>query len=97
MKTFFIIIFFVIFSNTSAFSISKDAYEEVFNACKINDSKFVNAFCTCYTDKLDARFTDPQFLTFLQQNQFGNLRENPLIKRYISACKDKYKHLKIND
>lgn len=97
VKKFFFIIVFAIFANTSAFSISKDVYDHVFKSCKIKDSKFWNAFCTCYTDKLDARFTDEQLSTFLNQNKFGNLKENPLIKRYTLACKDKYKHLGINN
>ena len=71
--------------------LSKDFWNEVFNGCYYSgeQTKKLKAYCTCYTNKFDANFSDEGILEFIQSA--GDLTKNPTVIKYTKQCINKYK------
>ncbi len=89
----FIITFFLslILTNIAHAKLSKDFWNEVFYGCYYSgeQTKKLKAFCTCYTNKFDANFSDEEILEFIQSA--GDLTKNPTVKKWSRQCYDKHK------
>ena len=89
----FIITFFIslILTNVAYAKLSKDFWNEVFNGCYYSGEqiKKLKAFCTCYTNKFDANFSDEGILEFIQSA--GDLNKNPTVIKWSRYCYDKHK------
>ena len=89
----FIITFFIslILTNVAYAKLSKDFWNEVFNGCYYSgeQTKKLKAYCTCYTNKFDANFSDEGILEFIQSA--GDLTKSPTVKKWSRQCYDKHK------
>ena len=71
--------------------LSKDFWNEIFNGCYYSgiQVKKLKSYCTCYTNKFSANFTDETVLEFIETA--GDLTKNPTVIKYTKQCINKYK------
>ena len=89
----FIITFFIslILTNVAYAKLSKDYWNEIFNGCYYSgiQVKKLKAYCTCYTNKFSANFSDESVLEFIETA--GDLTKNPTVIKYTKQCINKHK------
>ena len=51
--------------------------------------KKLKLYCTCYTNKFSANFSDKTVLEFIETA--GDLTKNPTVIKYTRECINKYK------
>ena len=71
--------------------LSKDFWNEIFNGCYYSgiQVKKLKSYCTCYTNKFSANFTDETVLEFIETA--GDLTKNPTVIKYTKQCINKHK------
>ena len=71
--------------------LSKDFWNEIFNGCYYSgiQVKKLKAYCTCYTNKFSANFSDESVLEFIETA--GDLTKNPTVIKYTKQCINKHK------
>ena len=92
MKKASIIIFVaLILTNVANAKLSKDFWNEIFNGCYYSgiQVKKLKSYCTCYTNKFSANFSDKTVLEFIETA--GDLTKNPTVIKYTRECINKFK------
>ena len=91
MKKIFIFIFAFFFFANPLFAISNDFWNAIFDGCygASDKTKFWKSYCTCYTDKFDAKYNDEQMIIFLEATEGTELAQHPMVKKFAKECFDK--------
>tara|TARA_B100001559_G_C16145728_1_gene459563 strand:+ start:272 stop:553 length:282 start_codon:yes stop_codon:yes gene_type:complete len=91
MKKVFILIFASFFLANPLFALSNDFWNAIFNGCYSGSDKtqFWKSYCTCYTDKFDAKYNNEQIIIFLEATEGTDLSKHPLVKKFSKECFDK--------
>ncbi len=91
MKKIFILIFLSFFLANPLLAISNDFWNAIFDGCfnASDKTQFWKSYCTCYTDKFDAKYNDEQLLIFLAETQGTDLSKHPMVKKFAKECIDK--------
>ena len=91
MKKIFIFIFAFFFFTNPLLAISNDFWNAIFDGCysASDKTKFWKSYCTCYTDKFDAKYNDEQMIIFLEATQGTDLAQHPMVKKFAKECIDK--------
>ena len=91
MKKIFIFIFLSFFLTKPLFALSNDFWNAIFDGCYSASDKtqFWKSYCTCYTDKFDAKYDDEQMIVFLEATEGTNLSQHPMVKKFAKECFDK--------
>tara|TARA_B100001093_G_scaffold449644_1_gene455943 strand:+ start:31 stop:315 length:285 start_codon:yes stop_codon:yes gene_type:complete len=81
----------LILTNVAYAKLSKDYWNEIFNGCYYSgiQVKKLKAYCTCYTNKFSANFSDETVLQFIETA--GDLTKNPTVIKYTKQCINKHK------
>ena len=88
LLTFFVSL---IFANVAYAKLSDDFWNEIFNGCYYSgiQVKKLKSYCTCYTNKFSANFSDKTVLEFIETA--GDLTKNPTVIKYTRECINKFK------
>ena len=91
MKKVFIFSCIFFFLANPLFALSNDFWNAIFDGCYSGSEKtqFVKSYCTCYTDKFDAKYNDEQMIVFLESTEGTDLSKHPLVKKFVKECIDK--------
>ena len=91
MKKVFMFILVSFFLANPLFAISNDFWNAIFDGCYSgsNKTQFLKRYCTCYTDKFDAKYNDEQMIVFLEATEGTDLSKHPLVKKFVKECIDK--------
>ena len=75
MKKLFIFIFLSFFLTKPLFALSNDFWNAIFDGCynESEKTRFWKSYCTCYTDKFDAKYNDDEMIIFLEAIEVQNL------------------------
>ena len=92
MKKVFILVFLSFFLAKPLFALSNDFWNAIFNGCYSESDKtqFWKSYCTCYTDKFDAKYDNDQMLIFLEATEGTDLSKHPMVKKFAKDCFDKF-------
>ena len=91
MKKIFIFIFLSFFLTKPLFALSNDFRNAIFDGCynASDKTQFWKSYCTCYTDKFDAKYDDEQMIVFLEATEGTDLTKHPMVKKFAKECFDK--------
>ena len=91
MKKIFLYIFVSFFLANPLFALSNDFWNAIFDGCYSASDKtqFWKSYCTCYTDKFDAKYDDEQMIVFLEATEGTELSNHPMVKKFAKECIDK--------
>ena len=91
MKKIFIFIFLSFFLTKPLFALSNDFWNAIFDGCynASDKTQFWKSYCTCYTDKFDAKYDDEQMIVFLEATEDTDLSKHPMVKKFAKECFDK--------
>ena len=91
MKKIFILIFLSFFLTNPLLAISNDFWNAIFNGCfsASDKTQFWKSYCTCYTDKFDAKYNNDQMIIFLEATEGTDLSKHPMVKKFAKECFDK--------
>ena len=73
------------------FALSSDFWNAIFNGCYNGSKKtqLIKSYCTCYTDKWDAKFNDDEIIIFFEATEGTDLADHPMVKKFSKECFDK--------
>ena len=91
MKKILIIISISSFMTNPLLAISNDFWNAIFDGCfnASDKTQFWKSYCTCYTDKFDAKYNDEQMIVFLEATEGTDLSKHPMVKKFAKECIDK--------
>ena len=49
---------------------------------EVKKTQFEKSYCTCYTDKFDAKYNDDQIIIFLEATEGTDLAKHPMVKKF---------------
>ncbi|MDB3943999.1 hypothetical protein N9365_05995 [Candidatus Pelagibacter sp.] len=86
-----IVVIGLLLSGNGYAKLSDDFWIEIFNGCYYSgiQVKKLKSYCTCYTDKFNANFSDETVLEFIEEA--GDLTKNPTVIKYTRQCINKNK------
>jgi len=92
MKKKIILIFLSFFLANPLLALSTEFWNAIYGGCYDGSekTKFWKSYCTCYTDKFDAKYNDEQMVIFLEATEGTDLSKHPLVKRFAKECYDKF-------
>jgi len=91
MKKVFMFILLSFFLANPLFALSNDFWNAIFDGCYSGSEKtqLIKSYCTCYTDKFDAKYNDEQMIIFLEATEGTDLTKHPMVKKFAKECVDK--------
>jgi len=91
MKKVFIFSCIFFFLANPLFALSNDFWNAIFDGCYSESDKtqFWKSYCTCYTDKFDAKYNNDQMIIFLEATEGTDLSKHPMVKKFAKECFDK--------
>ena len=91
MRKIFIFIFVSFFLANPLQALSNDFWNAIFDGCynASDKTKFWKSYCTCYTDKFDAKYNDDQIIVFLEATRGTDLSKHSMVKKFSKQCIDK--------
>ena len=91
MKKKIILIFLSFFLSNPLLALSTDFWNAIYDGCysESDRTNFWRSYCTCYTNKFDAKYNDEQIIVFLEATEGTDLTKHPLVRRFAKECFDK--------